>query len=76
MFGAFHGCTNLTADATDEPVLWNTNSMANMFNGATSFNSDINGWDVSSIDNMIQVFAGATSFNQPLNSWDVGSVGS
>ena len=51
---------------------------SSMFAGATSFNSSLSGWDLSSANaefgnlynaSMVQMFAGATSFNQPINDW-------
>ena len=46
----------------------------NMFNGASSFNRDINKWDVSKVVQMVNFFRGAASFNQELSSWDVSKV--
>jgi len=40
--------------------------MSNMFAGATSFNEDIGGLNVSKVTDMGAMFYGATSFNQPL----------
>ena len=37
-----------------------------MFQGATSFNQDLSGWDVSHITDMNSMFKGAISFNSPL----------
>ena len=37
-----------------------------MFQGATSFNQDLSGWDVSHITDMSYMFKEATSFNSPL----------
>ena len=41
-------------------------SISYMFQGATSFNQDLSGWDVSHITDMSNMFQGATSFNSPL----------
>ena len=40
----------------------------------TSFNQDINSWDVSNVTDMSNMFDEAYSFNQSLNDWDVSSV--
>ena len=45
-----------------------------MFQGATSFNQDLSGWDVSSITDTSSMFQGATSFNQNLSGWDISSA--
>jgi len=45
-----------------------------MFNGATSFNGDINSWDVSNVNNMFNMFNSATSFNQDLSGWCVSLI--
>ncbi|SVC34461.1 uncharacterized protein METZ01_LOCUS287315, partial [marine metagenome] len=49
-------------------------NMADMFSGATAFNQDINGWDVSNVESMSYMFSGATSFNQPIGNWNVSKV--
>ena len=44
------------------------------FNGATSFNGTISGWDVSSVTDMGDMFYRALSFDQDISNWDVSSV--
>ena len=45
--------------------------MREMFDGASSFNSDISMWDVSSATDMNNMFNDATSFIQNLAPWYV-----
>jgi hypothetical protein len=40
----------------------------------SSFNSDINYWDVGNVTNMFQTFHDTSNFNQELGSWNVSSV--
>jgi len=69
---AFDGCIALvTAPETLPPGVTVTMSM---FKGATAFDGDINGWDVSSVTNMSYMFLNATSFNKPLNNWNVSNT--
>ena len=49
-------------------------NMAGMFWGATSFNGDLSGWNVSNVTNMSDMFSGATSFNGDLSGWNVSNV--
>ena len=74
MKNAFYGCTNLTITAIDTPDLSIVTDMSNMFNGASSFNSDIGSWDVSHVTDMSGMFYGATAFDQSFGSWDVSNV--
>lgn len=45
-------------------------TMGSCFYGASNFNEDISGWDVSKVYNFQQMFSGASSFNQDLSDWD------
>ena len=45
-----------------------------MFYSAFAFNSDISGWDVSSVNNIDYMFQYATEFNNDIYSWDLSSV--
>ncbi len=74
MESAFAGCTNLMGNAADTPNLSNVTELQSMFLGASSFNQDINAWDVSNITNMNGMFFQASNFNQSLNDWDVSNV--
>jgi surface protein len=49
-------------------------SLANAFNGASSFNGAISTWDTSSVTNMSGMFNGASSFNGDISTWDTSSV--
>ena len=48
-------------------------SMNYMF-GNSSFNTDISGWDVSSVTDMYQMFYNNDDFEQDLSDWDTSSV--
>ena len=74
MEDVFAGSTKMSYNAVDTPNLSEVTSMAGMFAGVRSFNSDISSWDVSSVTDMAGMFAGADSFNQDISSWDVSSV--
>ena len=45
-----------------------------MFGSASSFNSNISNWNVSSVTNMEGMFLGASSFNLNISNWNVGLV--
>ncbi|MBW8245051.1 BspA family leucine-rich repeat surface protein, partial [Muricauda oceani] len=71
---AFSGCENMVYNATDAPDLSNVTSLLGMFNGASSFNGDLNDWDTETITDMSYMFEGATSFNGDISSWDTYNV--
>ena len=48
--------------------------MRDMFYEASSFNGNLSGWNVSSVNRMDYMFYTASSFNGNLSSWDVSSV--
>ncbi|MBL4708682.1 MAG: BspA family leucine-rich repeat surface protein [Flavobacteriales bacterium] len=72
--GAFKGCSNVTSNAIDAPNLTNVTGLSEMFSGASSFNADLNNWDVSSIIYMSSMFQTAISFNGNVSNWDVSNV--
>jgi surface protein len=45
--------------------------MRSMFQGASSFNSDISNWNVGAVTNMQYMFIQASSFNTNLSNWNV-----
>ena len=71
---AFEGCENLVSVDSQSPNLMETESMESMFRGASSFDSDINNWNVDNITNMRLMFANASLFNSHLDSWNVEKV--
>ena len=74
MASAFRGASNMGYNATDTPDLSGVTSMRGMFDGATSFNGDISGWNVSGVTDMSYMFFGATSFNGDISGWNVSGV--
>jgi len=74
MNSAFEGCSNLTIEAADLPNLTDVTDLSEMFKGATSVNSGLENWDVSSVTNMSSLFNGATNFNGDISGWGVQNV--
>jgi surface protein len=70
--GAFYACINLISVPTSLPP--GVTYIYDMFVNASSFNSPIGNWDISSVNNMQQLFTGASSFNQDISSWDVSNI--
>ena len=74
MYRAFHAAANMVYNAADSPDLSDVNFMTSMFEGATSFNGDISGWDVSGVSHMRAMFRNAGAFDSDISGWDVSSV--
>jgi surface protein len=72
--GYFHGCENLTINATNFPDLSQTTNLSYCFADCKSLNStNLTEWNVSNCTNTSFMFFNATNFNQPLN-WNVQNV--
>ncbi|MDF1866454.1 MAG: BspA family leucine-rich repeat surface protein [Saprospiraceae bacterium] len=74
MANAFMGASNLTYNAADNPDLSSVTNMISMFNGASSFDGDLSGWNVSNVKKMALMFADASAFNGDISTWDVSNV--
>jgi len=74
MSSAFSGCRNMVGNFSDAPDLSNVTTTWRMFFACTSFNSDLNNWNVSNIGNMSAMFVGATLFNGAIGNWNTSSV--
>jgi len=71
---AFYYCETMTYNATDIPDLSAVTNMDSMFGVASSFNGNINNWDVSNVTDMSFVFISTSEYDQPLDNWDVSNV--
>ena len=69
---AFRGASNLFEVPATIPAT--VTNMEGMFYGATIFNDDISGWDVSNVTDMNEMFQNATAFNQDISGWNVNNV--
>ena len=75
MEGAFHGCSNMTLSPTaGAPDLSGVTNMAYMFAGCSNFNTNINDWDVSTLEDGAHLFEGCTTLNQPFDNWQMPEV--
>ena len=68
----FFGCSNLTSNATDSPIL--DRSQSGLFRSCSSLNGGLANWDVSQVTSFNGAFRSVSSFNQNIGSWDVGNV--
>jgi surface protein len=74
----FYGCTNLTASATDAPLITAT-SLREYFRECPNFNGEIGNWNVSQVQNMRGMFQGVLGgtkniFNRYIGDWNTSSV--
>ena len=82
MKGMFFGAENFNQpignwERTTEgnvSTVGNVTNMGEMFEGASSFDQDLNDWNVSTVSSMLEMFADATSFNGNISHWDISSV--
>ncbi|NME70897.1 BspA family leucine-rich repeat surface protein [Flammeovirga aprica] len=75
MAASFKDCAKIEKfTATDVPDLSSVTDLSSMFNGASSFNSDLSTWNASSVTRMDHMFNGASSFNGDISNWDVSLV--
>jgi surface protein len=74
MYYAFKGCRNMVYNATDVPDLSQVTDMGGMFDNATAFNGNLNGWDVSNVTDMSFMFYSTFSFNGDISDWNVSNV--
>jgi surface protein len=70
--GAFSFSQNFTQAPLSLPVT--VTNLRSMFWGASAFNQDIGGWDVSNITDMSLMFLSASSFNQDIGGWDTSNL--
>ena len=74
LWNAFHSASNLVSVPGTSEGIEHVTRMDGMFYGATAFNQDIGGWDVSKVTEMGHMFFNASSFNQNLSGWCVGLI--
>lgn len=73
----FRGCTQITTftePAFFDDVSVNVTTLERMFNAASSFNMDLNGWDTSKVTLLTHTFSVCTLFNGDISSWNTSSV--
>ncbi len=70
---AFTGCVNLIYKADDTPDLSDVASLKSMFSNS-SFNGDIDDWDVSNVEDFSSMFVSVSNWNMSISSWDVSNA--
>ena len=77
VMGMFINAKAFNQDLVRSGDIWNTSNLkvfSTMFEGATSFNGNIDNWDTSSGTDMGHMFDGATSFNRNISTWDTSKI--
>ena len=74
MRSAFEGASNMAYNAADAPDLSRVIDTRYMFEGASSLDGDLSGWDVSNVRKMSYMFKDTTLFNSDLSGWDVSDA--
>jgi len=70
----YNGDNYTFGDSAYDVFTGQVTNMNKLLSGDTSFNADIDYWNVSKVTTMKMMFYKATSFNQDIGSWDVSSV--
>ena len=71
---AFQNATTLISVPVSLPVSSSIINMLNMFQGATTFNQDLSGWDTTYVTNMSYMFDSTFAFNGNIRNWNTISV--
>ncbi len=75
---AFRGAESFDPAASGASIDgWDTSAvtdMADLFDGASGFDSPIGSWDTSHVTDMSGMFANAVAFDQPLGDWNTTRV--
>uniref|UniRef100_UPI000A7E9EA8 BspA family leucine-rich repeat surface protein n=1 Tax=Tenacibaculum agarivorans TaxID=1908389 RepID=UPI000A7E9EA8 len=76
MEGVFREATSFNGYLPGWRIPDGLKSLSSMFEGAASFNRNINDWDFGQVDDCSSMFKNAISFNQPLDGWssNIGGV--
>jgi surface protein len=72
----FQNCINFNITSNDLPNLSNLTSLDNAFHNCKKLNgpSNINNWNISTIQSLNLTFSGAEIFNQPIGNWNTSNV--
>ncbi|WP_281989681.1 BspA family leucine-rich repeat surface protein [Aquimarina aggregata] len=70
----FKDAINFQINDINAPDLSRVTSFDNLFNGATTVNADLSGWNVITIQSMNRTFLGATAFNGNISTWNTANV--